>query len=84
MLRTCSASNRTRFETRCPVLRRAIEGFGPERIMWASASTQARTEMGITWAQALYYLLDSDQLSNIEKEWLLGASVRKALNWSTS
>jgi L-fuconolactonase len=65
-----------------PVLRRAIDGFGAERIMWASDYTQARTEMGITWAQALYYLLESDQLSTTEKEWLLGGSVRQALSWA--
>jgi hypothetical protein len=40
--------------------------------------------MGITWEQALYYVLDSDQLANEEKEWLLGGSVRKTLNWSKS
>ena len=43
---------------------------------------QARTEMGITWAQALYYILESDQLSDTEKEWVLGGSVRKALRWA--
>jgi predicted TIM-barrel fold metal-dependent hydrolase len=64
-----------------PVLRRAIDAFGADRIMWASDYTQARTEMGITWAQALYYVLDSDQLSETEKEWLLGGTVRKALHW---
>jgi predicted TIM-barrel fold metal-dependent hydrolase len=63
------------------VLRRAIDAFGADRIMWASDYTQARTEMGITWAQALYYVLESDQLSETEKEWLLGGSVRKALHW---
>ncbi|MBV9578878.1 MAG: amidohydrolase family protein [Chloroflexi bacterium] len=65
-----------------PVLRKAIDGFGVDRIMWASDYTQARTEMGITWAQALYYVLQSDQLSEEEKTWLLGGSVRKALHWS--
>ncbi len=64
------------------VLRRAIEAFGVDRIMWASDYTQARTEMGITWAQALYYVLESDQLSEIEKQWLLGESLRKALHWA--
>jgi predicted TIM-barrel fold metal-dependent hydrolase len=64
-----------------PVLRRAIASFGADRIMWASDYTQARTEMGITWAQALYYVLESDQLSATEKQWLLAGSVRKALNW---
>ncbi len=65
-----------------PVLRKAIEAFGVDRIMWASDYTQARTEMGITWAQALYYVLESDQLSDIEKGWLLGGSLRKALHWA--
>lgn len=65
-----------------PVLRRAIDAFGPDRIMWASDYTQARAEMNITWAQALYYILESDQLSQTEKEWLLGGSVRKALRWA--
>ena len=64
-----------------PVLRKAIDAFGASRIMWASDYTQARTEMGISWGQALYYILDSDQLSDSEKEWLLAGSVRKALNW---
>jgi predicted TIM-barrel fold metal-dependent hydrolase len=67
-----------------PVLRRAIDAFGADRIMWASDYTQARTEMGITWAQALYYILESDQLSDTEKQWLLGSSVRKALQWPTA
>ena len=65
-----------------PILRRAIDAFGVDRVMWASDYTQARTEMGITWAQALYYILESDQLSETEKEWLLGGSLRKALRWS--
>jgi predicted TIM-barrel fold metal-dependent hydrolase len=65
-----------------PVLRRAIEAYGVERIMWASDYTQARTEMGIAWAQALYYVLESDQLSENEKQWLLGGSLRKALHWA--
>jgi L-fuconolactonase len=64
-----------------PLLRRAIDAFGAERVMWASDYTQARNEMRITWAQALYYILDSDQLSADEKEWVLGQSVRRALNW---
>ena len=65
-----------------PILRQAIDAFGVDRVMWASDYTQARTEMGITWAQALYYILESDELSETEKEWLLGGSLRKALRWS--
>jgi L-fuconolactonase len=64
-----------------PLLRRVIEAFGVERVMWASDVTQARAEANQTWAQLLYYVLDSDQLSGTEKAWLLGRSVRQALRW---
>jgi predicted TIM-barrel fold metal-dependent hydrolase len=63
-----------------PLLRRAIAAFGVERIMWASDYTVARDQNGNSWAQCLYYLLDSDQLSEYEKEWILGRSLRRALN----
>jgi L-fuconolactonase len=64
-----------------PLLRRAIDAFGVERVMWASDVTQARAEANHTWAQLLYYLLDADQLSETEKAWILGRSVRQALRW---
>jgi predicted TIM-barrel fold metal-dependent hydrolase len=64
-----------------PLLRRAIDAFGIERIMWASDYTQARAETGTSWAQALYYLLDADDLSLAEKSWLFSRSARQALRW---
>jgi len=65
-----------------PLLRQAIDAFGIERIMWASDYTIARDQNGNSWAQCLYYLLDSGQLSRTEKEWLFGGSVRRILNWA--
>jgi predicted TIM-barrel fold metal-dependent hydrolase len=65
-----------------PLLRRAIDAFGVERVMWASDYTIARDQNANSWAQCLYYLLDSDQLSRTEKEWLLGGSARHVLNWA--
>jgi predicted TIM-barrel fold metal-dependent hydrolase len=62
-----------------PLLRQAIDAFGAERIMWASDYTVARDQNGNSWAQCLYYLLDADELSATEKEWLLGGALRKAL-----
>jgi predicted TIM-barrel fold metal-dependent hydrolase len=64
-----------------PLLRRAIDAFGIERILWASDYTVARDQHGEAWAHSLYYLLDSDQLSLTEKEWILGRSVRQVLRW---
>jgi predicted TIM-barrel fold metal-dependent hydrolase len=62
-----------------PHLRRAIEAFGPQRIMWASDHTQSKTHH--SWAQALFYVLDSNELSDDEKAWILGKSVRSVLHW---
>ncbi|MBV8083892.1 MAG: amidohydrolase [Chloroflexi bacterium] len=62
-------------------LRRAVDAFGPDRIMWASDYTQSRVETGTSWGDTLYWLRDSDVVSEPEKEWLLGKSVRKALRW---
>ena len=62
-----------------PHLRRAIDAFSPQRIMWASDHTQSRTHH--SWAQALYYVLDAPELSDEEKEWILGRSVRPILEW---
>jgi len=51
-----------------PLLRRTIDAFGVERIMWASDYTVARDQNGNSWAQTLYYVLDSSGLSASEKE----------------
>jgi predicted TIM-barrel fold metal-dependent hydrolase len=64
-----------------PHLRRVIDAFGIERVMWASDYTQSRSTFGESWAEQLFYLRDSDQLSDREKEWLLGKTVRRVLRW---
>jgi L-fuconolactonase len=62
-----------------PHLRRAIEAFGAQRVMWASDHTQSKVHH--SWAQALYYVLDSKELTDHEKEWILGRSIRTILRW---
>ena len=62
-----------------PHLRRAIDAFGAERIMWAS--DYGGNQTGETWSQLLHYLLDSDGLTRDEKTWLFGRTVRTALGW---
>src|ERR1700744_1608555 len=59
-----------------PLLRQALDAFGVQRVMWASDYTVARGPNANSWAQCLYSLLDSAQLSRTEKEWLLGGSAR--------
>ena len=34
-----------------------------------------------TWAQTLHYLLDSDVMTETEKEWFFGKAARKLLAW---
>lgn len=62
-----------------PHLRRAIDAFGVERIMWAS--DYGGNQTGETWSQLLHYLLDSDGITADEKAWLFGRTVRTALEW---
>ncbi len=61
-------------------LRRAIDAFGAERILWASDSSMVTT--GESWAEMLFYLRDSGcGLSAEEREWILGRATRTVLNW---
>ena len=60
-------------------LRRVIDAFGVKRLMWASDFTV--TTDNHTYAESLFCLRCSDLLSNNDKEWVLGRSVRKILDW---
>ena len=61
------------------MLLRVVEAFGKERVMWGSDATQ--TTGHHSWAESLYYIRDTDRLSEDEKVWVLGGSLRKTLNW---
>jgi predicted TIM-barrel fold metal-dependent hydrolase len=61
-----------------PYLRRAIEAFGADRLMWASDKTVIPHH---TWSDLLHYLRDDPELSQEEKEWILGRTARRILNW---
>jgi predicted TIM-barrel fold metal-dependent hydrolase len=62
-----------------PKLRRAIDAFGPDRLMWASDYTMTRHRS--TWAETLFSIRDSASLSDDEKTLILGATARRILNW---
>ena len=61
-----------------PYLRRAIEAFGANRLIWASDKTVIP---GHSWSNLLNYLRDDPELSRDEKEWILGRTARKIFNW---
>jgi predicted TIM-barrel fold metal-dependent hydrolase len=67
------------FRDMTPLLRSAIEAFGCERVLWASDWTQHRREL--SWAESLYWILDSADLARYEKEWVLGRTCRSMLRW---
>jgi predicted TIM-barrel fold metal-dependent hydrolase len=60
-------------------LKRAVDAFGPERIMFGSDYTEIRASS--SWADAFYYIKDSTELSRSDKDWILGGSLRTILNW---
>lgn len=62
-----------------PILARALDAFGPQRVLWASDFTATKT--GETWSELLFYLRESSSLSTSDKEWILGKTVRTLLNW---
>jgi predicted TIM-barrel fold metal-dependent hydrolase len=63
-------------------LRRVIDEFGVKRLMWASDYTV--TTDNHTCGESLFCIRCSDQLSETDKEWLLGRSAREILRWPKS
>ncbi|WP_019587667.1 amidohydrolase family protein [Deinococcus apachensis] len=61
------------------MLLRVVEAFSPERVMWGSDHSESRDHH--SWAESLYYLRDTPELSHEEKAWILGRSLRTILHW---
>jgi predicted TIM-barrel fold metal-dependent hydrolase len=62
-----------------PCLRRALDSFGAERIMWASDISANQT--GETWAELLFAIRNNSDLSPRDQEYILGRTAREWLNW---
>lgn len=62
-----------------PILRKAVDAFGAERVMWASDFSV--NQRGETWADLLYGVLGDPGLSQGELEWVMGKALRAWLNW---
>ena len=62
-----------------PILRRAIGGFGAERVMWAS--DHSVNQRGESWAELLFGVLGNPDLTQVEREWVLGKALRTWLDW---
>lgn len=62
-------------------LRSAADGFGVERIVWASNATVARPTANI--AQLIESVLTATGFSHSDREWLLGRSARNLYQWKS-
>ncbi len=60
-------------------LRRVIDAFGVKRLMWASDFTVTTDHH--TYAESLFCIRCADNLSESDKEWILGRAVREMLAW---
>ena len=59
-------------------LRRAIDAFGAERVIWAA---DASVIADVSWADLLFFVKSNPALSTEEKTWVLGGSARRWLKW---
>jgi L-fuconolactonase len=69
-----------------PGLRRVIDAFGANRVMWATDYTMARRAdlfacVPPSYAQLLYYIACSEELSADEKSWILGKTIASLTKW---
>ena len=62
-----------------PKLKRLIDAFGRERVMWASDYTWNRPREN--WAESIFSIRHSSALSDSDKEWVLGRALRSVLRW---
>lgn len=63
-----------------PFLRKALDAFGAERVMWASDITANQT--GESWAELIFAINENREVSASEREWVMGKTARKILNWA--
>ena len=78
-----------------PHLHRIVDAFGPERVMWGSDIHRIHGRIGWhvryptaythsrrhTYAEALGYLLHTEELGPADKEQIVGATIRRLLRW---
>jgi L-fuconolactonase len=62
-----------------PNVHRIIDAFGVDRVMWGSDITRARGHHNLS--EAVGWLRYSDELSAVEKERVLGGTLRSILRW---
>jgi predicted TIM-barrel fold metal-dependent hydrolase len=69
------------FEPVRPFLRRAIDAFGADRLMWSTDKTMIPAH---TWSELLDFIRYNPELSQEEKEHILGRTARRILKWAVT
>jgi predicted TIM-barrel fold metal-dependent hydrolase len=67
------------YEPLRPIVRRAIQAFGADRLVWAGDKTANRPLL--SWSDLVHSLRDDPEISLEEKEWILGRSARRIFKW---
>ena len=62
-----------------PILRKALDRFGANRIMWASDASA--NQSGESWAELLFGVIGNPDISQAERDAVLGGTVRSWLEW---
>ena len=62
-----------------PAVHQIVKAFGPERMMWASDPTRLRP--AFAYHELVDWLRYTNELSQHEKEMILGGSARRLLKW---
>lgn len=62
-----------------PPLHEIIKAFGPERVIWGADHT--RVKGMTTYSESVNYILYSNELSEHDKELIMGANIRRILRW---
>jgi L-fuconolactonase len=62
-----------------PYLRRAVDAFGADRVMWGSDVVGKHTPE--PWSDLIHHIRSAEILSDEEKAWVLGRSLRQWMGW---
>ncbi len=62
-----------------PFLRKALDAFGADRVMWASDISANQT--GESWAELVFAISGNPELSAEERAWIMGRTARSWLDW---
>jgi len=67
------------FDAVRPHIRRAIDCFGADRVVWAADKTS--NVPLVPWSDLVHSVRDDPELSAEEKAWIMGKTARRIFNW---